>query len=221
MLTTLWVISYAALWAVVLCLGFLLLGTLRTLGLLSWRLEQLQAVTPSRIGRGGLKPGKKAPDFTLPAAAGGAGSLHDFAGRQVLLLFVQGGCSPCHRVVPELNRLRRKGEVAVLAVFNGPAEAAGKWVTETKAEFPVLVQQQFAVSKRYEVLATPFAFLIDGQGVVRSKGIVNSAQHVGYVLSGRGVAEKDEPGAAEANGAEGGKAEESGSLNSQKEVSHV
>jgi peroxiredoxin len=209
------------LWVVVLFLGFLLLGALRTLGLLSWRLEQLQATTPSRLGRGGLRPGKKAPDFTLPAAAGGEGALHDFAGRKVLLVFVQGGCSPCHRVVPELNKQRRKGEVAVLAVFNGPAEAAGKWAAETRAEFPVLAQQQLAVSKRYEVFATPFAFLIDEQGVVRSTGIVNNGQHVGYVLSGRGAAEKDEPAAAEGNGTERGKVEALGSIDSSKEVSHV
>jgi hypothetical protein len=53
-----WSVSYVALWLVVLSLGFLLLGALRALDLLRWRLEQLQATMPSRTGRGGLKPGK-------------------------------------------------------------------------------------------------------------------------------------------------------------------
>jgi peroxiredoxin len=154
-------VSTIILWAVVLFLAFLLLGTLRTLGLLSWRLDQLQAVTPSRLGRDGLKLRKKAPDFALPAVAGGEMALHDFAGRKVLLVFVQGGCSPCHQVVPDLNKRQRKGEVEVLAIFNGPAEASRKWLADVKAEFPVLSQQQFAVSKTYQVFATPFAFLID------------------------------------------------------------
>jgi putative spermidine/putrescine transport system permease protein len=61
-------------------------------GLLRWRLEQLEATTPSRTGRGGLKPGKKAPDFTLPCVAGGEVSLHDFAGRRVFLVFTMSGC---------------------------------------------------------------------------------------------------------------------------------
>ena len=39
-------VSYVALWLVVLLLGLLLLGTLRALGLLRWRLEQLKATTP-------------------------------------------------------------------------------------------------------------------------------------------------------------------------------
>ena len=58
-------------WLAILALGFLLLGALRALGLQGWRLEQLEATTPSRIGRSGLKPGKTAPDFALPNATGG------------------------------------------------------------------------------------------------------------------------------------------------------
>src|SRR5262245_3876033 len=90
-----WVVSSVVLWLIVLLLGFLLLGALRGLGMLRWRLDQLEATTPSRLGRSGLKPGKKAPAFTLPAVAGGEISLHDFAGRKVLLVFMQPDCGPC------------------------------------------------------------------------------------------------------------------------------
>src|SRR6516162_8418784 len=86
-------VSVAILWVTVFSLAFLLLGTLRSLGPLSWRLDQLEATTPRRLGRDGLKPGKKAPDFTLPSANGKEISLHDFAGRKVLLVFTQSGCS--------------------------------------------------------------------------------------------------------------------------------
>src|SRR5215468_10364121 len=66
-MSAIWLVSIVLLWAVVVFLGFLLLGTLRALGLLRWRLEQLEATTPKRLGRDGLKPGKKAPNFTLPS----------------------------------------------------------------------------------------------------------------------------------------------------------
>src|SRR6516164_3964268 len=75
-----WLLSTIVLWVMVLFVGVLLLGTLRALGLLSWRLEQLEATTPKRLGRDGLKPGKKAPDFTLANVEGKEVSLHDFAG---------------------------------------------------------------------------------------------------------------------------------------------
>jgi methylamine dehydrogenase accessory protein MauD len=181
-MNTLLLISTVVLWLLVLFLGFLLLGTLRALGLLSWRLEQLEATTPSRLGRDGLKIGKKAPDFSLPSATGSDVALHDFAGCRVLLVFTQSGCGPCHDIVPELNRIHRKDEVCVVAVNNGGLEAARKLIQETKASFPVLAQEQFSLSKRYQVFATPFAFLIDEKGIITSKGIVGSKQHLGYVL---------------------------------------
>jgi methylamine dehydrogenase accessory protein MauD len=182
-------ISYVALWLVVLPLGFLLLGALRALGMLRWRLEQLEATTPSRLGRSGLRPGKKAPDFTLPGVCGAEVSLHAFAGRKVLLVFTQSGCAPCHRIVPDLNGLQDDGEVQVLAVHNGDPEGARRWAAEAPVRFPVAVQERFSVAKRYEVFATPFAFLIDERGTITSKGIINNRQHIGFVLSGaRGAA---------------------------------
>src|SRR5262245_36319703 len=65
-MSSLWLTALIVLWLVVLLLGFLLLGALRSLGLLNWRLEQLEATMPKRLGRDGLKVGAKAPDFTLP-----------------------------------------------------------------------------------------------------------------------------------------------------------
>jgi methylamine dehydrogenase accessory protein MauD len=177
-------LSNIALWLVSAFLGFLLLGTLRSLGVLKWQLEQLEATTPSRVGRNGLKPGSKAPDFTLPAVAGGDVSLSDFLGRRTLIVFVQSGCGPCHDIVPELNRFAgHNADLHVLAVNHASREEARAWTTETGARFPVLVQDDLSVSKRFEAFATPFAFLIDEQGIVRSKGIAASHEHLQYVLA--------------------------------------
>ena len=170
----------------VLFLAFLVLGALRVLGLLSWRVEQIEVTSPRRIGRDGLLVGRKAPDFTLPAASGGDVSLHDFAGRKVLLVFTQSGCGPCHAIMPELKRVQRKGEHRVVVVNNGTAAEARELAAEVNAEFPVLVQEQFSLSRRYEVFATPFAFVIDGRGGIASKGLVGSRQHLGFVLGGAG-----------------------------------
>lgn len=180
---TLILISLGVLLVAVLFVGFLLLGALRALGLLGWRLDQLEAITPSRIGRSGLKPGAKAPDFILPSVTGEPLSLHDFSGHKVLLVFVQGGCEPCHLIVPELNRLGASGTYQVMAVHSGKIEAAQEWAREAGALFPVGAQDHWNVSKRYEMYATPFAFLLDEQGLIVSRGIVKNAQHIKFVLS--------------------------------------
>jgi methylamine dehydrogenase accessory protein MauD len=214
------IVSIVILWAVVLFLGFLLLGTLRSLGLLSWRLEQLEATTPKRLGRDGLKPGKKAPDFTLPSAEGHDVSLHDFTGGKVLLVFTQAGCSPCRAVIPELNRLER-GDTQVLIVNNGDPEATRKWSTEVGARFPALSQTQFSISKKYEVFATPFAFLIDQKGVIVSKGIINNRQHIRYILSGTRVPGGNGHVAAEPDDSTEGESAGKPSSSPSEEVSHV
>jgi methylamine dehydrogenase accessory protein MauD len=212
-------VSIVILWLVAAFLGFLLLGTLRALGLLTWRLEQLEATTPKRLGRDGLKPGKKAPDFTLPSVNGKEVSLHDFAGRKVLLVFTQAGCGPCRSVVPELNRLGSAEQVVV--VNNGDLEATRQWSADVAARFPVLAQEKFSISKKYEVFATPFAFLIDEKGDIASKGIINNRQHIGYVLSGKRVGESNGEPEAETDGGDNDESKEFPSISTSKEVSHV
>jgi methylamine dehydrogenase accessory protein MauD len=224
-MSILWFLSIVLLWVIVLSLGFLLFGTLRALGVLSWRLEQLEATTPKRLGRDGLKPGKPAPDFTLPSASGQEVSLHEFAGRRVLLVFTQPGCSPCKKIVPELNRLAAVRRIAnpshpqVLVVNNGDLEATRQWSAEAAARFPVLAQTQFSISKKYEVFATPFAFLIDAKGVIVSKGIINNRQHIRYVLSG--VRPPETHGDSEEFGSERGELEKSFNSLTKKEIDYV
>jgi len=215
-----WLVLMVSLWMAVCFLGFLLLGTLRAVGLLSWRLEQLEATTPKRLGRDGLKAGRKAPDFTLPSAAGHEISLHDFNGRKILLVFTQSGCGPCKTIIPELNRLER-GDTLVLVVNNGDTEATQKWSAEVDARFPVLAQTQFAVAKKYEVFATPFAFLIDEKGVIVSKGIIHNRQHIRYVLSGKRVEGPGDHADPESDIAERNESKESVTISHSKEVSHV
>jgi methylamine dehydrogenase accessory protein MauD len=178
-----WLISYFVLWGLVIVLGFLLLGTLRALALQGWRLDQLEATMPSRVGRSGLKPGRKAPHFTLSTVEGEQVSLADYRGRSVLLVFVQPACGPCSSVVPALNRVEASGEAQVLVVNRADPAQARQWAEKTGATFPVLVQENLDVSKRYEMFATPFAFLIDEQGVIASAGIVNNRQHVRFLFS--------------------------------------
>ena len=194
---TLLLISHILLWIAVTAVGFLLLGTLRSLGLLQWRLDQLEATRPSKINREGLKPGKTAPDFTLPQVGGGECSLSDFRGRRVFLVFVQAGCQPCHEIAPELNRLQRSGEIQVLVINRADPDEAAEWASDVRADYPVLVQEGLDVSKKYQVFATPFAFVIDEHGVGRrSRHRQPAAAH--QLRIARPAAEQTSPGDAAA-----------------------
>jgi methylamine dehydrogenase accessory protein MauD len=215
------ILSQVLLWMLVFTLGFLLMGTLRILTLMRWRLDQLEAITPSRVGRSGLKAGKKAPEFTLPRTTGGELALSQLAGRKVLLVFAQPACAPCRAIVPELNRVQDNGEVQVLVVSNGDGEATKKWAEEAQARFPVVTQERLSLSRRYEVYATPFAFLIDEKGVIRSAGIVNSKQYIGFVLAGSRSSAKAEVGDSGSSETEGEASAESISRSNAEEFGHA
>jgi len=181
-MTTPWLASYLILWGLVLGTGFLLLGTLRSLGRLQWRLDELEATRPVRKGREGLPPGKQAPEFTLPSAAGGDVSLSDFAGRRVLLVFTQSGCGPCHKILPHLNRVQQNVDHQVLVVNSGEAEDAADMAAESAAGFPILTQEEWRISKQYQVFATPYAFVVDESGVIAAKGVVSTPQYIRYLF---------------------------------------
>src|SRR5262249_27736865 len=131
----------------------------------------------------GLKRGTRAPDFRLPGVSGMEVALSDFAGRRVLLVFTQDSCAPCQNVLPELDRLHRDG-LGVLVVNNGHPNATRRWAAKAGVRVPILTQEKFELPRRYEVYATPFAFLIDQRGVIASKGLINNRQHIEFVLSG-------------------------------------
>jgi methylamine dehydrogenase accessory protein MauD len=183
----------------------------------------IEATTPSRVGRSGLRSGKQAPRFTLPSIAGEEVELQQYAGRKLLLVFMQPGCGPCHSIVPELNRLHDAGEVQVLVIHNGDNEAVRRWTKENRPHFSVAVQARFNLSKRYEVFATPFAFLIDERGVIAARGIVSTKQFLGFVLTRAGDDEKEGDSEVEASHESQGSPADNGesSRSFSKEHDHV
>src|SRR5262249_34450180 len=128
----LWLIPHLVLWLAVLGLGFLIVGTLRAFRVWGWRLEQLEVALSGRLG---LVPGPRAPAFTLRSLQGARIALTDVAGRRLLLVFMHSASHPWQQLLPELNRLQRKGTVPVLLIETGGAEAAKLLAGEGQAAF--------------------------------------------------------------------------------------
>ena len=73
---------------------------------------------------------------------------------------------------------------------------ASRWRLE---QLEIALCGRLGRSKRYQMYATPFAFLIDERGVIASRGIVNNGQHIDFVLSGAvGTAKNGQAEAVEA-----------------------
>jgi peroxiredoxin len=147
-----------------------------------------RSLSKSKIKRDGLKAGTPAPDFRLPRLDGrGELSLSELRGRRVLLVFSSPGCGPCATLAPELQKFHREkqgrktspsplpsppgeGEttpaVEVVMISKGEAKENRAKVKEHGLTFPIVLQQQWEISRRYAMFATPVAYLIDETGII-------------------------------------------------------
>jgi peroxiredoxin len=179
-------ILFALTWAALVFTGWVAYNLLRQHGRTLLRLDALEAEidrmaageTPSaprpfgdrslagsKINRDGLRPGTTAPPFTLPRLDGGELSLSDFAGRRVLLVFSDPDCGPCNLLAPKLERLSQSTrDLDVVMVSRGDPERNRQKVAEFGLTFPVVLQEQWKLSREYAKFATPIAYLIDEQG---------------------------------------------------------
>jgi peroxiredoxin len=130
-----------------------------------------RSLARSRLKRDGLKAGTPAPNFRLPRVDGrGELSLDELRGRRVLLVFSSPHCGPCNTLAPQLEGFHREhSEPEVVMVSRGePGDNRAK-VKEHPLTFPVLLQQQWEISRQYAMFATPVAYLIDEAGVIAAE----------------------------------------------------
>lgn len=125
--------------------------------------------------------GHLAPDFSLVTLTGEEVTLSDFRGRQpVVLNFWATWCPPCRAEIPFFQSASRKynGQVAVLGIDDGePRATVAPFVTEMGMTYPVPLDEESVVSRRYRVNSLPSTFFIDRDGVVQQVhiGIINQA----------------------------------------------
>jgi peroxiredoxin len=125
-----------------------------------------RSLARSKIERDGLKAGTPAPDFRLPRLDGrGELALRELRGRRVLLVFSSPHCGPCNTLAPELEKFHRAHpELEVVMISKGEPKENRAKVKEHGLTFPVVLQQQWEISRRYAMFATPIAYLIDEAG---------------------------------------------------------
>ncbi|HEY8489196.1 MAG TPA: TlpA disulfide reductase family protein [Thermaerobacter sp.] len=115
-------------------------------------------------------PGKPAPDFTLPQLDGPPVRLADLRGRVVVLNFWASWCVPCREETPALEAFyRRHGDEVAFYAINvaEPLDTVRAFLEEFGATYPVLLDRDKTVFRRYRVGGYPETFWIDPQGILR------------------------------------------------------
>ena len=164
-----WLVSYIVLWILVLALGALVLLLYRQLGI-------MYLGSAEGVSRDGLPKGTPAPDFTLTDQYGHQQRVAAYRGRPLLLIFGSAGCSPCRILMPQLDEwLPAHPEMGIIWLNMNSPEETLKYVSDVGATVPVVpTTPDDKIAERYRVRVTPFSFMIDENGVIRTKGLVNT-----------------------------------------------
>jgi peroxiredoxin len=123
------------------------------------------------VAAGAPAVGDMAPDFTLPAAAGGNVRLSEHRGEVVLLTFWSSRCSVCVAQMTALGNLqttyRSAGLVTLAVSVDDDMKSATQFAKSHPARFPLLLDRLKAVGRAYSVELIPTTVLIDRRGRVR------------------------------------------------------
>ncbi len=126
----------------------------------------------SGVGEVGPAPreGAPAPDFALRGLDGRTYRLSELRGRAVVINFWATWCGPCRAEMPAIEEVYRRygdGRLMVLAVnVEEDEERVAPFVQRLGLSFPILLDRDGAVSRRYRVTGLPTTYLIRPDGTV-------------------------------------------------------
>jgi methylamine dehydrogenase accessory protein MauD len=170
-------ISNGVLWILVLVLTAVVLALVRQVGVLHERIAPAGALMLRR----GLTVGETAPVMELNDLEGQAHRLGGTRtdGRSTLLLFVSPSCPVCKALLAAVKSSRRdeRNWMDVILASDGDLDEQREFVRAQGLEgIPYVVSA--ALGLAYQVSRLPFAALLDEQGVLRARGLVNSREHL-------------------------------------------
>ncbi|MEZ5490215.1 MAG: methylamine dehydrogenase accessory protein MauD [Gammaproteobacteria bacterium] len=160
--------------AVVLILVLAMFALARQIGVLHTRLAPAGALMTTA----GPKVGQPAPILSVPDLKGDSITIGGVRKIPQLVLFVSPTCPICKELVPTAKSMAKSEKLSlVFGSDGGQVKKHSDYVSKMKLEsYPYIVSLELGM--KFEVGKLPYAVLIDEQGVLRSKGLVNSREHL-------------------------------------------
>jgi methylamine dehydrogenase accessory protein MauD len=178
------VVSNVLLWILVVGLAIVVLALLRQIGILHERVAPAGAL----LGREGPRPGERAAPLELEDLSGHRIAIggREPSGADTLLLFVSPSCPVCKALLAAARSLRdaEDGALRLVLASDGPRAEHAAFASAQGLE-----RESYVLSTElgllYQVGRLPHAVLLDAEGVVRARGLVNSREHLESLCEAR------------------------------------
>lgn len=167
--------SYVALWVLVVVLAVAVLALYNHFGAM---------YLSSREGRATQGPaiGTRPAGFTATALDGR--ELVVPSGRPLLMLLASTDCPECAKLKSPLQSaaVEHAGELDVVVLCGGPPARVSEWARGLESPVRVVADRNFRRAAALGVGITPFVLGLDGDGVVRTRGLLNGEEGLAHAL---------------------------------------
>lgn len=174
---TSYLIAILVLFTLVIGLALVVLALVRQVGVLHERITPVGALMLAK----GPKVGELAPTLTVTDLTDRSlviGGPHA-DGRSTLVMFVSPTCPVCKALLQVLISSRKSEQtwLEIILASDGDLASQKEFVAARRLEaFPYIVSASLGMA--YQVSRLPFAVLIDADGVLKARGIINSREHL-------------------------------------------
>jgi methylamine dehydrogenase accessory protein MauD len=177
-------ISNTMLWILVLILAAMVFALVRQIGILVERVAPAGALMTGS----GLKTGEEIPVFNLETLGGQAIRIggKNGSGKSTLLFFLSPVCPVCKTLIPILTAMRKSEAnwLEIIFASDGDENKHREWLRKSKLEsWPYILSEQLGMTM--QVAKLPFAALIDENGILCARGLVNTREHIESLFEAR------------------------------------
>ena len=180
-MTSLWLVSYIALWLLVGVLCLITVGLLQQLGLLQGqlRIESTESGTEKTLLHpapedDGPDIGSVLPQLTASSINGFGQLTFPFSPQKgySLLIFLSPLCEICQHIVETLNMVAENNANAgrVIAIMRTDEQACSAFISLFPLHLPVICDTERTITMGFHVHHAPFLLLYDAQDLLVRKG---------------------------------------------------
>lgn len=176
------VVAVVLLWILVIVLAVMVFALARQVGILYERIAPMGALMTDS----GPRVGEAPPRFALTTLDGRGVTVGAPAPKSQLVFFLSPTCPVCKKLLPILASVKsaEASWLDIVLASDGEVAEHAAFVAQRKLEnFPYVLSRELGMT--FRVSRLPYAVLLDAEGIVRAKGLVNNREQLESLFNAR------------------------------------